>query len=436
MTEFFVSETTICDFLGQSVEFLRTIIPADQHKWHATTIDRRPNGYTVHGSTRPDISTIMNMAHLQGRLQFVNSAAEALKADTRYQRIHHENTERWDGTPWYWLEPEQVVFSILNEYVHQLNGLDYDEQTATQISRRFLHSLERGRSSTVSYTVVRGLECDFERHQFPGGILLRRLTDPETCRLIDNVPALLEDEHLPANRCVLEKAYRVPIADQPIDTNSAAVAFDMVVTALRLLREGRVDRQNTYARRENPGELAIVQTGATWHGAKRHPIQGTYSLSEADLPALDGIVKALNRGAIPRRLQTAVDRVNFAAERDRPDDQLLDVLIAMEALFGDSSGAIGYKIGMRCAAFVEKEYHKREHIRRAIADAYRTRSALVHGGRRTDASESTTRHLVAELLVCLRNSISRIIGQLLSGGGVPDPGDFDRLLLQPTQEES
>jgi hypothetical protein len=277
---------------------------------------------------------------------------------------------------------------------------------------------------------VRGLEHDFEFHNLSSDIQLRKLSDNEICKLIERQKALFQDDDLPRNPCLLEQRFQLPV-NQMADINAATANFNEVITALRLLKEGRVERQKTYIRSERPGQLRSPG-GSIGSINKRYPISQTYTLFEADVPALKEILTAIKSGKIPLRLQTAVDRVNFAAERDRADDKLLDLLIAMEALFGDSQGAIGYKIGLRCAVFVENDYEERKRISELINDAYSRRSALVHGGRSKSKGplKLTTDQIVKELLVLIQKSTNLIIKRLLSGKNVPDGQDFDKMLLQ------
>jgi len=390
-----LNEQIICDFLRQSIELIKAILPPQYHQWNSTKIERKANSYTIKPSTRPDFWHIFTIDRVRHQLLYINEIARTLEADSRYRGIIGESTV----SPW--LEPDYVMLSTLREYIWQLTQLNYEEQGARRIANNFLRSLNDASSVIVCYSVVRGLECDFECYNFSSGIRLRKLTDPEICQLIEREETLFQDDRLPRNPCLLEQQFQLPV-DQMSDTNVATANFNEVITALRLLKEGCVERQITYTRLEYPGQLGDVGHSIRAIN-KRHPISQSYTLSEADLPDLEQILTAIKSGRIPVRLQTAVDRVNFAAERDRAEDQILDLLIAMEAIFGDSQGAIGYKIGLRCAVFAENDYEERNRISKLINDAYSRRSALVHGGRSKSMGtlKLTTDEIVKELLVLI-----------------------------------
>ncbi|MBD1805602.1 hypothetical protein H6F98_09095 [Microcoleus sp. FACHB-SPT15] len=427
-----LDENIICNFLSKSIEQLKGILPSNLHQWSMVVLQRIDNGYQLGHSDKPDFLSILRYEQVRKHLSSWDEFSRIIDIDIRYQKIKQEHTERFNGGVSYWLETNYVVESIFREYIGQLNQLKYEEKWAHQIARNLLRSLNEEILESVCYSVVRGLECDFECQTLSKDIQLRKLTDDEICRLIDLQGALLQDDALPINPCVLEQRFMIPVYQmQEPDINTAAKNFNEIITALRLLKEGCVEIQNTYMRSERPGQLRAIG-GSIGSINKHYPISQTYTLFESDIPALKEILTAIKFGRIPVPLQTAVDRVNFAAERNRPDDQLLDLLIAMEAIFGDSQGAIGYKIRLRCAVFVENDYEERSRISKLINDAYSRRSALVHGGKSKSMGtlKLTTDEIVKKLLVLIRRSINLIIKRLLSGENVPNGQEFDKMLLQ------
>jgi hypothetical protein len=74
-------------------------------------------------------------------------------------------------------------------------------------------------------------------------------------------------------------------------------------------------------------------------------------------------------------LANAVRRFRYASEHDRPDDRLVDLMIAAESLFlgGEDDpanrGELRYRLALRAAFFIDsREYSRREvfnHMRRA-----------------------------------------------------------------------
>ena len=434
-----IDENMISEFLMRSIGQLQVIMPAANHQWSVTRVERIENGHTIHGSSRPDFSAIIAMGYMRGQLPSIGEFAKAIEVDDRYRKIVSGTVAQW-----YVLIPNQIAQSILRNYVGRLDRLSHDESLANRVAENFLHSLDSGHSKVVFYSVAQGLECDFEGCLLPGDVKLRKLADEEAVQLVEfHNQSLLHEDMLFENCCLLEQQFELPVNPPPpeIDVTNqqpsdvAAANFDAVITGLRLLKEGHVQRQSVYTRYEEPGQLVVPNIGGVRiYRIKRFPIFKTYCLSETDVPNLSKILEAIKNRLTSVRLRIAVDRVNFAAERERSDDILLDLLIALEALYGDSAGAIGYKIGLRCATFIETDYEKREQIHRLVGDAYSRRSALVHGGKKNDSDLNlTTDEIVVRLQAVVRQSISCVVAKSLSGQGVPIGSDFDKLLLQSAQ---
>jgi hypothetical protein len=332
----YLSEDVICNFLRLAIDQLKLITPAEQHRWATTRILRRENGYEIHFSTRPDFSLITALGHSRHQIPSINSFVENLEKDTRFQHLQHATSVRW------WdLEPDQIALSLLRSYVNQINELKYDEELATQVAKNFLLSLDKGHSDVTLYCVVRGLNCDFDKYMLPDGIQLRKLTDDEIVKLIDHNPAVAHEDLMPSNCCLLEKRLALPVRQLPLEVNPvskqpleiATEEFDAVITALRLLNDGRVERQNVYMDYDYPGQLIVPNmTGRSSARTYRFAGFQTYELSQEQLPTLARIITAIKSGSIPAKMRTAVDRVNFAAERDRADDRLLDLLFCSDRI--------------------------------------------------------------------------------------------------------
>lgn len=428
-----LNESDIYIFLKAAMGELQLITPTEGHHWKTSRIHRSENGYEIRPSTMPDFWAIISLEFSKHQSPSIRLFSENLERDSRLQHLQQATPAKW------WdLEPEGVSKKLLWSYISRTQCLTYDGELAEKIAQNFLQSLETGYSDITFYCVVRGLTCDFEKYTSPNNVQLRKLADDEIARLIDRNPDVASEDYMPENCCLLEKQFALPISQLPLEINSAskrpeeivADDFDAVITGLRLLKDGRVKRQFIYNRYDNPGQLTIPNlSGRTFCSVRTFAEIQSYELSKMQLPTLTKIIEVIKNGSFPTRLRTAVDRVNFVAERNRADDQLLDLLIAFEAIYGDSQGAIGYKIGLRCAVFIEENPEKRKAIRELINDAYERRSALVHGGqKRKGKTLRTTQQVNGELLALVRESLNRIIEMLIAEGKTPTGSDFDNML--------
>lgn len=87
-------------------------------------------------------------------------------------------------------------------------------------------------------------------------------------------------------------------------------------------------------------------------------------------------------------LALALRRLSYQAQREQPEDELLDTMIAAEALYltelGDATerGELRYRLALRAALWADPEqvdFNKRE-VLSLMKSAYNARSAIAHGG--------------------------------------------------------
>lgn len=85
-------------------------------------------------------------------------------------------------------------------------------------------------------------------------------------------------------------------------------------------------------------------------------------------------------------LDVALRRFGYAGERHRPEDQVIDLLIAAESLFLNDHegkknvGELSFRLSLRAAMFIDTDIVKQKDIYMHMRKAYDVRSILVHGG--------------------------------------------------------
>jgi len=82
-------------------------------------------------------------------------------------------------------------------------------------------------------------------------------------------------------------------------------------------------------------------------------------------------------------LRIAADRFKSAYERHNVEDQLIDFVIAFEALFLRHEAGLRSKLSQRVALYSDDNPMKRARLFKLVRDAYDIRSNLVHGGRKS-----------------------------------------------------
>ena len=128
----------------------------------------------------------------------------------------------------------------------------------------------------------------------------------------------------------------------------------------------------------------------------------------------------------PSHLITALMRFSSSYEKSSLPDRLIDLVIALEALFGDGeSGSIAYKVATRCAFWLHPPGKERLDTFKFIKKAYDMRSRSVHGGQKESPSEIQLNQL--EHMV--RASLIKLLGSRSPKGKTPHGSEIDNLIM-------
>lgn len=156
---------------------------------------------------------------------------------------------------------------------------------------------------------------------------------------------------------------------------------------------------------------------------------------------LGAVWKLLRRlGPEPRHqgLALALRRLSYQAQRERPEDELLDLMIAAEALYLSSvgnetyRGELSYRLALRAAAYAEHlgpPFSKRD-VFRLMQTAYEARSAIAHGGTPKPArlklrgSTATLHDVVGATRSVLRSASKAALVQAIESTWPPDWDDL------------
>jgi hypothetical protein len=439
-----VSLISACLSLIQcSLANLRAHLPSTEHSWGQSVFVRSDDGS---GTWRRALDTplyhtiygVLTRAGLPGIQQF----SEVLMTDPRYLELIARNNELRDeensvrGGGFSQIDaPDRIALRLIFWYLKNAGSIDHNSDLAQTVANDFVSALADEQVEWSFFTVIRGLYGSIELHTLPGGLLLTRLSDSDTQHILDDYDhlgligsSLLGNDDILGNDYIAEKRIKVPQGGIIPSYPSADADFDNVTTALRLLKQGQVDRQGIYA-----FTPLVVSPFANSHyqsrANTRYAVSHTYELLPVDLPNLNKLLRFVQHSGNKRSpLRVAIDRLNYASERDRLEDRLIDLCIAMESLYGDRDGANSYKISMRAARYLKRYISNRRSLQRTVADAYVWRNKLVHG----EASRfvpADPRATILTLEEVIRGTLSRYAACILAGQKPPDTSMHDDLLL-------
>lgn len=147
-----------------------------------------------------------------------------------------------------------------------------------------------------------------------------------------------------------------------------------------------------------------------------------YFLEIKELPQVRKIIRKIASVDFSRRksLDLACRRFQRAYEEQDEEDQLIDLMIAFEALFLQGEKRISAKgrtMAIACSTLLGKDKKERDKIKRTLLEAYSIRNSIVHGSEvrrfESDAKEDlqfdTLPDLVSDVEDYLRESIKKLL---------------------------
>jgi len=150
--------------------------------------------------------------------------------------------------------------------------------------------------------------------------------------------------------------------------------------------------------------MSLTGAGAPFY--RPHP-GDTYVLEASQVDDLARTYGHLSEPGPSGALKVAIARFNFAYEKSRREDKLIDYWVALEALFLPGiSDELSFRASLRIAYFLGVDTDDRQRKYKVIKDSYNARSWIVHGertGRKAGAPDIVAAYYATEKV--LRESL-------------------------------
>ena len=249
------------------------------------------------------------------------------------------------------------------------------------------------------------------------------------------VPMMPQFPFVSAPSHMVRSSYRTPKVVGEVDTSPpssvvdearrADEAIEDLLVCLRLFKPGMVAVGGTVT--AMPGPFGGYQfSGGGGHqiflGRMPLPSPHGYALDASEVDGLAELWHQLHSPGVrkTRQLALAARRFAYKGERTRVDDQLVDLVVAAEALFlGDSDeesrGELRFRLSSRAASYIVDPSRGKRAIFRVFMAAYKMRSRLVHGGDvkalTLDGMELTPERMVESIEGLLRLALKQALRQ-------------------------
>ena len=239
------------------------------------------------------------------------------------------------------------------------------------------------------------------------------------------------DHDFPVSALMVEMEDEAPEQGSPVRLADEEMATCELL--LRLFQPGDVSiRRHGYVHDPETGSPTF--TWMRWGLLTPKPIveplykRPPFHIHDDTIPALQGFFNAYHHvvSQMPTSVQLAFTRFNASYEKRDMVDRLVDLIIALEALFTDgNSGGLTFKVALRCGFWLKPPGNERKALFRTVKQAYKMRSDAVHARK----GEAPTERRLEELEGIVRDCLRKYLDHQALTGCVPVGNDFDHLML-------
>ncbi len=304
-------------------------------------------------------------------------------------------------------DSEPALRALLERLYEDATGFDFPEERFEKVYAEFERTLYEDTMRASVVVPVHGLVLERERVELGGGLIIARgdrvAAPPEAVWPIG--PGERERAAGPNTVCVLERDIE---SDAGLPAAEARIRFRRLLTALRLLKPGRIAFGAPAWGRADEGTWQPVPL-AFGHRGRGEP----WLLTAAETGELSELVELVAAARLPGRIAWALARFEMGCERGSEVEALSDYLLALRAMLDADDETGRASLGLRLAALCAEESERRG-VRARLETAFaRERSAM--GGAVLDPDDEGAGALVCELEQHVRALLRDVVCGYLSG---------------------
>ena len=240
------------------------------------------------------------------------------------------------------------------------------------------------------------------------------------------------DPEFPMSLLYLEHEYTCASGENP--TRHAVDALVRFECLLRLFQSGEVSvrRHGVWRINENGKQTPAWSISAYDFKPGKPPIEGLHEYGEYPFgdATLLRLIRFFDRfwhvfDNMPKNLQAGMARFSSSYEKRDLADRMIDLVIALEALFGGGqAGNIARKVAKRGACWLHTTESERCAAFDTIKEFYGYRSKVVHGSSGKDLTDQQ----VNELEDMVRSGLRKFLDWRVQHGETPSSRDIDDLI--------
>ncbi|MGB7534024.1 MAG: hypothetical protein WA977_13785 [Halobacteriota archaeon] len=421
-------------FVIKSLELLEVIKESEgilltpQHEKNLITegSDGGISGTTSKSTQEPDFKN------------FVSKNWEKIKKLTEYEecqtcmyenKIINKHLGKLVGTAGYGMhiDIDTCLKRLILGMILESGSLKFNEKIFTEYFEKLRNFFTNDKLQFCAFAPLEGFRADIDEIQLDENLRIFKITAQKLEELLNNsgITTIIPITHfLISNlRFGIERIYETDkaIGDElkpPLITpiQETGRIFDEMISVLRLFKPGTVGYIfiRTEALDWNP-----IGGGSIHSGIFKHPYHGEYRLEKNEVPDFKEFFKKFEHK--PKFLDIPLRYFNYAHTRERPEDKLIDYMIAFEGLFVKEKAELRYRLSLRVAAFLGENRDEKGEIFTLMRRAYDLRSDIVHGSSYSKNIEINGEKLsFGELVSWVEELLRKSIKKSIETGQKPD----------------
>lgn len=367
-----------------------------------TFITKEVMGPNFSGFVRDHENGIKRLQEFESCLNFLME----LDVTKEYFQVGREPKMTREDMGEFYLIPVLLYFLCKNK------SLDSNAKVFEEVYGGVEDFLYTRRSNFLASAPLYNFEMENDVLNLENNLKIRKLSDEELGELCTPdkervfVGCVMPFHEVMRIDCVMEMPYSTEKGESMSDQKVREI-FNKLISTLRLFKSGDF------------GYTRIKSTPLSWqsmvaiimHEVSNKRYFGSkykqYKLTKSEIEEFKKFWNKFSTLDLSKNkfLEIAIKRFNYGCERDKPEDKLIDYMIALGALFlkEEEKTELVYRLSVRAAIFLGKNKKIYEDVRRA----YHLRSKIVHGSE-TPLSEDFGQ-LVLKIEDHLRESIKKFL---------------------------
>ncbi len=290
----------------------------------------------------------------------------------------------------------------------------FDEKLFLELYRDLESLFYRDTIPVIDIIALLNFKAEIDDIDLGEGISIRKFTSSEKEQIINDIKWLGDVRHTDILACKYVAEFRYEskkIIDGEQQNTDSGNNIDKLISAFRLFKEGIVGYNMIFAK----WDLCIpLRPENTISQLSFHDFAGKrYDLSSDEVQKFLDLWKLIKDLDISTDtpINIAIRRFNYAYEREKAEDKLVDYMIAFEALYFKSgeTGELLYRLATRVSRLLRQSFEDRKLVFKKMKDFYDKRSAVVHG-----EPTNIGQDFLNEVEDYLRNSIKTFLKELTS----------------------